>query len=67
MAKNINNILIPNVTKTGGQKKVDVSNRLSKIEQGSEFKNLLSEIDGNGFFFNVGKDVKSVVSTKLVF
>ena len=48
MAKNINNILIPNVTKTDGQKKVDVSNRLSKIEQGSEFKNLLSEIDGNG-------------------
>ena len=44
MAKNINNILIPNVTKTNGQKKVDVSNRLSKNSEGSEFKNLLSEI-----------------------
>ncbi len=44
MAKNINNILIPNVTKTGGQKKVDVSNRLPKDGQKSEFKNLLNEI-----------------------
>ena len=44
MAKNINNILIPNVTKTGGQKKVDVSNRLPKTGQTSDFKNLLNEI-----------------------
>jgi flagellar operon protein len=48
LANNINNILIPNVTKTGGQKKVDVSNRLPKNEKGSEFKNLLNEIDGGG-------------------
>lgn len=46
MAKNINNILIPNVTKTGGQKKVDVSNRLPKEGKGvSEFSNLLNEIN----------------------
>lgn len=48
MAKNINNILIPNVTKTGGQKKVDVSNRLPKDGQNSDFKNLLNEIGNNG-------------------
>lgn len=41
MTKNINNILIPNVTKTSGQKKVDVSNRLPKEGDVSEFKNLL--------------------------
>ncbi|MFT6632301.1 MAG: flagellar operon protein [Bacteriovoracaceae bacterium] len=41
MTKNINNILIPNVTKTPQQKKVDVSNRLPKEGDVSEFKNLL--------------------------
>lgn len=41
MTKNINNILIPNVTKTSQQKKVDVSNRLPKEGQVSDFKNLL--------------------------
>jgi flagellar operon protein len=41
LTKNINNILIPNVTKTGQQKKVDVSNRLPKEGDVSEFKNLL--------------------------
>lgn len=46
MANNINNILIPNVTKTSQQKNVDVSNRLPKDEgKASEFKNLLSEIN----------------------
>ena len=48
MAKNINNILIPNITKTNGQKKVDVSNRLPKEGNSqvkdSEFKNLLNEV-----------------------
>ena len=41
MTKNINNILIPNVTKTPSDKKVDVSNRLPKDRKTSEFKNLL--------------------------
>jgi flagellar operon protein len=46
LANNINNILIPNVTKTSQQKNVDVSNRLPKDEgKPSEFKNLLSEIN----------------------
>ncbi len=38
--KGINNILIPNVTKTGGQTKVDLTNRLPKGDV-SEFKSLL--------------------------
>ena len=42
MSKDINNILIPNVTKTNQQKKVDVSNRLPKEGDISEFKNLLN-------------------------
>lgn len=48
MSKNINNILIPNVTKTPGHKKVDVSNRLPKDGQkANEFKDLLdSQIGG---------------------
>jgi flagellar operon protein len=41
LSKNINNILIPNVTKTPSQKKVDHSNRLPKEGQISEFKELL--------------------------
>ena len=41
MSKNINNVLIPNVTKTSTQKKVDLSNRLPKEGEVSEFKNLL--------------------------
>lgn len=45
MANNINNILIPNVTKTSQQKSVDVSNRLPKEGKASEFKNLLKEIN----------------------
>lgn len=45
MAKNINNLLIPNVTKLPGQQKVDVSNKLPKTEHSSEFKGLLQEID----------------------
>ena len=48
MAKNLNNILIPNVTKIPGQKKVDVSNRLPKEGGISEFKELLSELEGLG-------------------
>ncbi|MAX66093.1 MAG: TIGR02530 family flagellar biosynthesis protein [Bacteriovoracaceae bacterium] len=43
MTKNINNILIPNVTKTSNQKKVDVSNRLPKNVEVSEFKSLLDQ------------------------
>lgn len=46
MAKNINNLLIPNVTQVPGQKKVDVSNRLPREGGVSEFKELLSEIEG---------------------
>ena len=47
MSKNINNILIPNVTKTPSQKKVDLSNRLPKEQKTNEFKELLdSQIDG---------------------
>lgn len=42
MTKNINNILIPNVTKTSQQKKVDLTNRLPKEGQTSEFKELLN-------------------------
>jgi len=43
MSKNINNLLIPNVTKASGQKKVDVSNRLPKDGKVSDFKNLLDQ------------------------
>lgn len=45
MSKNINNILIPNVTKTPAHKKVDVSNRLPQKGQDSDFKNLLENIE----------------------
>jgi flagellar operon protein len=41
VSKNINNILIPNVTKTSTQKRVDHSNRLPKEGQVSEFRELL--------------------------
>lgn len=43
MDKNINNILIPNVTKTSTQKKVDVSNRLPKEGDVSEFSKILQK------------------------
>ena len=39
----VNNMLIPNVTKIGGQKKVDVSNKPNSSPEASEFKNLLQE------------------------
>lgn len=42
MNNDIKNILIPNVTKTSKQKKVDVSNQLPKIGGSSDFKNLLA-------------------------
>ncbi len=42
MANKLNPVLIPNVTKTGDQKKVDLSNRLPKEAKESEFKNLLN-------------------------
>lgn len=42
MAKEISNILIPNVTKTSGNKSVDISNRLPKESKSSEFSNLLN-------------------------
>lgn len=42
MAKNINNILIPNVTKLPSQNKVDQSNKLGSGEK-SEFQNILKE------------------------
>ncbi len=42
MGKNINNILIPNVTRAPQDKKVDISNRLPKGEQ-SDFNKLLEE------------------------
>ena len=48
MSKNINNLLIPNVTKAPGQRKVDVSNRLPKEGKVSDFKNLLDEQIGAG-------------------
>ncbi|MBD66428.1 MAG: flagellar protein [Halobacteriovoraceae bacterium] len=41
MSKAVNNILIPNVTKTSGHKQVDKSNQLPKEGQVSEFKDLL--------------------------
>lgn len=43
MTKNINSILIPNVTKTSNQKKIDVSNRLPKEGDVSEFGQLLEK------------------------
>lgn len=43
MSKNVSNILIPNVTKTPSQKKVDLSNRLPKQGQVNEFKDLLEK------------------------
>jgi flagellar operon protein len=42
LSKSINNILIPNVTKTPAHQKVDVSNRLQKSEGKSEFNELLN-------------------------
>jgi len=42
MAAKINNFLIPNVSKIGTEKAVDVSNKLEKNSQ-SEFSNLLNE------------------------
>lgn len=45
MAKNINEILIPNVTKVPGQQKVDVSNRLPKSSGPSEFNQLLNSVE----------------------
>ena len=43
MAKDINNILIPNVSKTPGQSKVDVSNKLGKGQNPGEFSKLLND------------------------
>jgi flagellar operon protein len=43
LSQNINNILIPNVTKTSTQKKVDVSNRLPKDGDVSEFSKILQK------------------------
>jgi flagellar operon protein len=43
VSKNINNILIPNVTKTSNHKKVDVSNRLPSDGKISDFKKLLDD------------------------
>ncbi len=49
MSKNINNILIPNVTRVPGQEKVDVSNRLKKTGDKSEFGELLkSKVEQGG-------------------
>lgn len=42
MSAKLNNILIPNVTRTPGQKPVDKSNQLPKEGQISEFKELLN-------------------------
>lgn len=39
----INNMLIPNVSKIGGQKKVDVSNKPNSSKEAAEFKNLLEQ------------------------
>ena len=47
MSRELNNILIPNVTKTPANKKVDVSNRLPSETKTSEFKELLnSQVEG---------------------
>lgn len=48
MSKNINNILIPNVTKLPSQKKVDVSNKLPKTGAKSEFGELLQAKKSEG-------------------
>ena len=45
MSKNINNMLIPNVTKVPGQQKVDVSNKLPKSSSPSEFNELLNSVE----------------------
>lgn len=52
MAKNLNNILLPNVTKIPGQKKVDISNRLPREGSVNEFKELLSELEGQSALNN---------------
>ncbi len=44
MSKEINNILIPNVSKLPKHKNADVSNKLENSKTPNEFKNLLSEI-----------------------
>ena len=41
IGKGINNILIPQVTKKPGQKQVDLSNKLSKSGERSDFRKLL--------------------------
>lgn len=48
MAKDVNNMLIPNVSRIPGQKKVDVSNKLGKGQAPGEFSKLLnSELTGH--------------------
>lgn len=41
--KDINNVLIPNVTRTSEHKKIDVSNRLPKEGSVSEFRKILEQ------------------------
>lgn len=53
MQKNINNLLIPNVSKLPSQRKVDVSNKLGKGNNSEEFKNLLDH-NLNGVPENLG-------------
>ena len=44
-SKNINSVLIPNVTKTPQHKKVELENRLPKQGQESEFSKLLGNME----------------------
>ncbi|MCP4914290.1 MAG: flagellar protein [Oligoflexia bacterium] len=44
MSKDINNILIPNVSKLPKHKNVDNSNKIENSKNPNEFKNLLNEI-----------------------
>lgn len=64
MNKNINSILIPNVTKTPQQKSVDVSNQLPKGEK-SEFANLLKEKVDSGKPLHDGINLSSHAAKRL--
>lgn len=65
MSKNINNILIPNVSKTPSHKKVDVSNRLPKEGQVSDFKELLDSQIGEQKPLHGGINLSSHAAKRL--
>jgi flagellar operon protein len=64
MTKNINNLLIPNITKLPGDKAVDPSNKLKKGNP-SEFSDLLKEQIGSGQQVNKGISLSTHAAKRL--